>query len=145
VVLVACSLSLNATPVVGTLQVVGGRVNVTTTIIDFSPAGGSLGDMTYAGGGATGSFAGVTAGTIGTLQDLPSSLGADNNPVISVGSYFVFNGSQPAILSGSSWVMNYLARPENLWVPPVSWKPGRHGNRIGKPHCFSGFQVLLTC
>ena len=36
-------------------------------------------------------------------------------------------------------------RLENLWVRPVSREYGRHGNRIDKPNCFNGFQVLLTC
>ena len=36
-------------------------------------------------------------------------------------------------------------RPENLWVPPVSWKYGRHSNRIGKSLFFNGFRLLLTC
>ena len=35
-------------------------------------------------------------------------------------------------------------RLENLWVPLVSWKYGRHRDRIGKPHCFNGFQVALN-
>ena len=35
-------------------------------------------------------------------------------------------------------------RPGNLWMPPVSWKCGRRSNRIGKSHCFNGFQVALN-
>ncbi len=38
----------------------------------------------------------------------------------------------------------YTPRLENLWAPPVSWKYGRHNNRVGKPLCFNGFQVALN-
>jgi hypothetical protein len=33
--------------------------------------------------------------------------------------------------------VNKVDRLGNLRVPPVSWKCGRHSNRIGKPHCFN--------
>src|ERR1017187_3994159 len=35
----------------------------------------------------------------------------------------------------------HLPRQENLWVPPVSWRCGRPGNIIGKPHCFNDLHV----
>src|ERR1022692_373727 len=39
----------------------------------------------------------------------------------------------------------YIRKPRRgVRVPPVSWKYGRHSNRIGKPHCFNGFPVALS-
>ena len=51
----------------------------------------------------------------------------------------VVTDSQGAVIHGAK-----VPRPENLWVPPVSWKYGRHSNRIGKPQCFNGFSVALN-
>src|ERR1022692_1108301 len=39
----------------------------------------------------------------------------------------------------------YIRKPRRwVRVPPVSWKYGRHSNRIGKPHCFNRFPVALN-
>jgi len=45
---------------------------------------------------------------------------------------------------GTESSIQRMPRPENLRVPPVSGKYGRHSNRIGKPHCFKGFRVAIN-
>ena len=44
---------------------------------------------------------------------------------------------------GTESPIQQMPRLENLRVPPVSGKYGRHSNRIGKPHCFKGFRVAI--